>query len=400
MSYFEENNKFWDLNGVLGRRGLIVNYFIIQIIISLILTTPLIYIYLTHPALMGNFSTAAVQSGRPPLWWSIWVLCAGVVDGILYFPSIVRRVRDITGEDNENRNYMIASVLTVMLFLGSGLSWVSPLISGVALCTLIILVCIKGKITGQKPKSQIIKFNWGAFLGTWIWGLFNKSPITLLMLPLVLTTGWLPFMILCGLKGNEWAYENNLNNTNPETFHKSQSNQTTIWIILTPFIVIGGFITLLIGSGIALHNYTKNHPEFIKKLDKIAQEYQDIAINTNFTKIELTNDEYKFYMEPQIWIKIPENSKKSMFQVAANYVSNQKNIDLIKDKKANNKIEIMNKIKIYSSFNNELLAEHYQDVDELNKLLEKANKGEKGAFKNYMKAISGGFKFNNHPTLP
>jgi len=398
MNYFEENNKFWDLNGVLGRRGLIVNYFIIQIIKSLILTTPFVYIYLTHPSIMGDFVAAAGRLGKFPLWFCLWTLGAGVLDGILYFPSIVRRVRDIIGEENENQIHMIASVLTVLVFFGYGLNWVSPLIGWIAFTTLLILMCVKGKITGSKPKSKIIKFNWGAFLGTWIWGLFNRTPITLLMLPLSLTTGWLPFMILCGLKGNEWAYENNQKYTQPEDFHKAQSTQATVWAILTPFIAIIGFILLVIGSGIALNNYSKSHPDFMTKLDKISQEYQEMAVKTNFTKIELTDNEYKFYMEPQIWVKLPDNSKKSMLRVAANYVVNEKKIDTKKDKNAG--FKIINKVKIYSSFNNELLGELSIDIEKINKLLEKANKGEKGAFKEYMHAYSGNYKFNNNPSVP
>jgi len=61
-------------------------------------------------------------------------------------------------------------------------------------------------------------FNIGAFVLTWIWGLNHKQPVTLIGLALnllVLIPGvgcfasifQLAFMILCGLKGNQWAWE-------------------------------------------------------------------------------------------------------------------------------------------------------------------------------------------------
>jgi len=57
------------------------------------------------------------------------------------------------------------------------------------------------------------KFNWGAFLMTWIWGIYNKSLIPLLLAPIlfipkvgILT--YLFFAIWFGIKGNEWALKN------------------------------------------------------------------------------------------------------------------------------------------------------------------------------------------------
>lgn len=63
------------------------------------------------------------------------------------------------------------------------------------------------------PEEIAKEFNWGAFLGTWIWGLGNKTYITLL----VFVAGLIPFVgfianfalaIWFGVKGNEWAWRN------------------------------------------------------------------------------------------------------------------------------------------------------------------------------------------------
>ena len=43
----------------------------------------------------------------------------------------------------------------------------------------LFLMIKKGAVTGTYPVDPVFKFNWGAFFGTWIWGLFNKTYITL-----------------------------------------------------------------------------------------------------------------------------------------------------------------------------------------------------------------------------
>lgn len=395
-NYFIENDKFWNMNGVIGRRGFVINYFIMLLIKSLILSTPFMYILLTNPKIMINF--IQTPGHNYPLWWILWVLAAGVVDCILYYPSIVRRIRDIIGEVDENRISLISSILIVILFLGYGLSWYTPFMGWIGLFTILLLMFTKGKITGSRPHKELLKFNWGAFLGTWLWGLFNKAPITLLILPLSLTTGWLPFMVLCGLKGNEWAYTNN--EKSEEEFHKSQSNQATIWAILFPIFLIVGFITVSISSGAVIYKYMKSNPKAIENLNRIVNEYQEVAVKTNFTKIELLENEYKFYMEPQIWTKLPENSKESMFKVATNYIQAQKNINLNSDKKNFKGLEIMNNIKIYSSFNNEILGEYNVDIDKVNESYNNIVQGKKGGMKEYVNILKSGYKFNTHPTLP
>lgn len=71
--------------------------------------------------------------------------------------------------------------------------------------------------TSELP-IELQKFNWGAFLLNWIWGVGNRSYLTLwslaagllgLLIPLF---GWiiqLALSIWFGVKGNEWAWKNN-----------------------------------------------------------------------------------------------------------------------------------------------------------------------------------------------
>jgi hypothetical protein len=48
-------------------------------------------------------------------------------------------------------------------------------------------------------------WNWGAFLLHWIWGIFNNTFIA--FLTWVPIFGWI-FMLVLGVKGNEWAWQN------------------------------------------------------------------------------------------------------------------------------------------------------------------------------------------------
>lgn len=402
-AYFKENNKFLGLSGIINRRNFIVNFLILEIIEALILTTPLLYLLFTNPDMMLDFSSSAMRSNVFPIWYSIWLGIAGLIESILFFPSIIRRVRDIVGEVDENKVCLVASVLAVLVLIGyTPANNVAPLFRIISLFVIFILMMTKGKISSKKPKSKIAKFNWGACFGTWMWGLYNKSYITALMLPLLLTTGWFPFMLICGIKGNEWAYEKNKKYSEIEDFHKSQSNQSALWAVVTPIIVVLGFIGIIIGSGVAVYCLTKENPKFTNIITQKAAEYQEVAVQTNFEKIELTDSEYKFYIDPQIWVKLPENSKKSMFQLALTHIAKEKNIN-VENTEARNEfkgIEIYNKIKIYSSFNNELLGEYTTTPAEMKKSYQKTIKGEKGALKEYINTMNSGYKFNEHPTLP
>lgn len=388
--YFKENNKFLGLSGIINRRNFIVNFLIIQTIDALIFTTPLLYLLFTNPDMMLDFSSSAMRSNVFPIWYSIWLGIVGLVESILFFPSIIRRVRDIVGEVDENKVCLVASALAVIVLVGAApTNNLAPLFKLISYFTIFILMMTKGKISSKKPKSKIAKFNWGACLGTWMWGLYNKTPITALMLPLLLTTGWFPFMIICGIRGNEWAYENNKKYPEIEEFHKSQSNQSALWTVVTPIIVVVGFVGLSIVSGIVVYS---------DMLNQKVVEYQEVAVQTNFEKIELTDSEYKFYIDPQIWVKLPDNSKESMFQLGVTHVVREKNINLARDEFK--WVEIYNKIKIYSSFNNELLGEYTIHPAEMKQAYQKTIKGEKGALKEYMNTINSGYQFNDHPTLP
>ena len=57
------------------------------------------------------------------------------------------------------------------------------------------------------------------------------------MIPLSFTTAGFIFMLICGLKGNEWAYEHK-KDLSLDDFHSSQQKQSLIFAIITPILVI------------------------------------------------------------------------------------------------------------------------------------------------------------------
>lgn len=82
------------------------------------------------------------------------------------------------------------------------------------------------------PK-EIRRFNWGAFLLNWIWGVMHKKYITLLILPasIIPFIGPLALAIWFGFKGNEWAWESK-EWESVEQFNEVQTNWVRIWLIL------------------------------------------------------------------------------------------------------------------------------------------------------------------------
>jgi hypothetical protein len=93
------------------------------------------------------------------------------------------------------------------------------------------------------------KFNWGAFAFNFIWGIFNKSWITLISLVI----SFIPVVcylnifvsIWFGIKGNEWAWQNKRWES-IEEFHKIQKRWAIAAAILLGLSVLGIVATMLL----------------------------------------------------------------------------------------------------------------------------------------------------------
>ena len=106
---------------------------------------------------------------------------------------------------------------------------------------------------------ELNKFNWGAFLLSWIWGIGNKSYLTfwafsiiiLAFIPVVNMFAPLGFAIWFGLKGNEWAWQNK-EWESVEKFNEIQK-KWTFWgvVVLIASFAISFLITIFMFAGLA-----------------------------------------------------------------------------------------------------------------------------------------------------
>ena len=97
-------------------------------------------------------------------------------------------------------------------------------------------------------EKDLKRFNWGALLMGWIWGIFNRTWITLIQLPLsyIPKVGWI-FGLICavvfGFKGNSWAFKHK-NFESSEDFHNYQRKFIYAGIVMLLLTFFASFITV------------------------------------------------------------------------------------------------------------------------------------------------------------
>lgn len=124
--------------------------------------------------------------------------------------------------------------------------------------------------SGQGPQSAapaevLIGFNWGACFLNWIWGLGNKSYITLLIfvsgfagiIPFVGMLVPFAMMIWFGIKGNEWAWQNKQWDS-LEHFHSVQKTWAIWGIVLFILGIILSVTLFAIIGAVALSSGALN----------------------------------------------------------------------------------------------------------------------------------------------
>ncbi|GAA5786376.1 cytochrome c oxidase assembly factor Coa1 family protein [Chitiniphilus shinanonensis] len=104
--------------------------------------------------------------------------------------------------------------------------------------------------SGQGPHAavppEIDRWNWGAFLLNWIWGLGNNTPLALLMfVPFVNLV--MPFVL--GVKGSAWAWRHKRWDS-IEAFRATQRRWAWwgLGVLLATVIVVGSSIALMVWS--------------------------------------------------------------------------------------------------------------------------------------------------------
>ena len=142
--------------------------------------------------------------------------------------------------------------------------------------------------SGQGPNTPVPdivarKFNWGAFLLSWIWGLGNKTYITLIIFATILVAwipiiGWLISLGICiwfGTKGNEWAWQNKRFQS-IEHFHEYQKKWAIAGIVLYLVSIIIGIIINCLFFAYLMAPPADNYKHKTENIDANISQYEQI----------------------------------------------------------------------------------------------------------------------------
>ena len=148
------------------------------------------------------------------------------------------------------------------------------------------------------PDSITKRFNWGAFILDWIWGLGNKSYITLITLPLWILCFVPQFALLSvilnfglsiwfGIKGNAWAWHNK-HFDSIEAFHNYQNKWEIAAIISIIICVVVVLVIPLILFWTLLKPVNVQNPSdslnFVAKYEALNQIEHSILMNETLGK--------------------------------------------------------------------------------------------------------------------
>ncbi len=125
-----------------------------------------------------------------------------------------------------------------------------------------------GQNSKKVPRIIKEKFNWGACLLNWIWGINNRVFITLWIIP----ASFIPILpivliIWFGFKGNEWAWQKK-RFQGVKQFHEYQKKWAIAGIIVNAFFlvvipiifaIIGGILAATQNSGYSSNGFTHNN---------------------------------------------------------------------------------------------------------------------------------------------
>lgn len=155
----------------------------------------------------------------------------------------------------------------------------------------------------DSPVLDIVakRFNWGAFFLSWIWGLANRSYITLVIFPAAILS-IIPFLgifvqlglcVWFGINGNKWAWQNKKWNS-IEEFNAVQKKWAIadtiveiIFVILIPIVIFTMTIPALMTDAKDLQKLQDSN--YIKRAS--LEVHQAVAMNEALgNKCELTSE--------------------------------------------------------------------------------------------------------------
>ncbi len=167
--------------------------------------------------------------------------------------------------------------------------------------------------TGEEaPDSIAHKYNWGAFLFNWIWGIKYKKWVLLVILPLIfIPYGFIAAFVMAlwaGAKGNQWAWEEVIYK-NEDDFHKAQKAWVKWWISLACVValilgVVGGFI-ISKKSASSVEDIIPTYSLFASKELNIPQEvFDDTRTSDKYSDFLTTGKYIVYWLKPQTDISI------------------------------------------------------------------------------------------------
>ncbi len=380
---YEINTKLYGFGGILGRRDYCINLIYILVIMFLINCPFAIYLskkLLSFDEILryNEFFYGA------PLILVLISLLTSIAVGALLLSNVHRRLTDILGR----KSSFLTTVFGIMI-LTSFLWFIFPytILGKLFLLTLVwsvFLIFMPGSITSKLPYDYTKIFNWGAFLGTWMWGFYNKSYITLFQWAVGPTPFGFLFKIYCGLKGNEWAYKNKKYD-DLEKFNKSQRRQTVFFIfwnfVILPLLLALPLI-LIFTYTLTFNNYytgcaikQDEKPPIVKQVNR-SQEKVDLdglykfLANLYFESYEFTNNENKFYLDTDEY-KWKDSSifdkceiMDKALKISKGYRYKENRIKNPNKCPAANSYDEMRKIKIYSAKTGQLIGEYNTLIDD------------------------------------
>ena len=363
------NPKLFEFGGIIGRRDFFLNsIYIVSIYMVFIL--PYMTWFMTKMQTLTEYFDYGKYFFAAPVLLQVWVLLGTAGVCVLFVSNIIKRLNDINGSVNSVINIFCSAISVLAYFSILMPLGYAFLISFAAMIMYFILLFKSGKITSKLPYDFTKEFNWGAFFGTWMWGLFNKSYIPLWYILIFFTPWGFYFQLICGLKGNEWAYKNK-KWTDVKKFNKSQENQALFWLIfyfivipLVYFVFLFGLIFALISH---MNTTIKENPEkaesFISKIEDLTSKYASIY----FQSYEINENENAFYILDSDWEGSSFSEKKNLIDLAAGIAAGEKTKKYKKmnpkDFKTFSKNSELPKTKIYSANTNKLLAEFVIDEE-------------------------------------
>ena len=119
---------------------------------------------------------------------------------------------------------------------------------------------------------QLNRWNWGAFLLNWIWGLGNGTYIALLMfVPLVNIV----MLFVLGAKGSEWAWKNQQWSSD-EQFLKTQRHWAIAgFIVVSCLLLVVGLVVLLF---VTVTSLMRNNDAYMMSMNMVRTDERVTAL--------------------------------------------------------------------------------------------------------------------------